>query len=90
MKHVNVNRAVARYAKVEKITYDKSDIVWYRAEFCGKVISWFVPPETDSAWCVHVRGSNDHDDSQSDYYAGRYYETISGAIESFIDGLNNE
>lgn len=86
MKHINLKKAVEKYATVEEYKHGASP--GYKAECQGMVISWFTPyysPET--ATCVNVRHVDDKHDFVSDYHAGSYYCTIKGAINALTYNL---
>lgn len=46
------------------------------------LLSWHVRHEDGEIESVHTRGVNDEPDSQTDYFPGRYHDTIQAGIKS--------
>ena len=46
------------------------------------LLSWHVRHEDGEVESVHTRGVNDEPDSQTDYFPGRYHDTIQSGIKS--------
>ena len=89
MKHINLKKAVEKYAIVEEYKHGCSP--GYIAECEGILISWFTPAYSrDCAHCVNVRHVSDKHDWQSDYHAGSYYDTIKSAIDALICNLRKK
>ena len=86
MKHLNLKKAVEKFAKIEQYEHGKCPA--YRAKCNGYIISWHIPYYTpDEASCVRVYHENDKDDICSDYFAGSFYDTIKSAVNALTYNL---
>jgi len=89
MKHINLKKAVEKFAGVEPYEHGKTRA--YVARFEGMVITWITPYYApDEAHCVNVRHENDKHDWCSDYHAGSYYDTIKSSVRALTYNLRKK
>lgn len=86
MKHLNLKKAVEKFAVVKQ--FERSGSPSFMAECDGYLITWFTEYyRPDDATCVNVRHVDDKHDLNSDYHAGSYYDTIKSAVRALTYNL---
>jgi hypothetical protein len=74
---MTIKNAIKKLEKFGKVTEQAGE---WRAVRAGYEVSFLRNGRGDEATCYRTRRVTDHDDSQSDYFAGSFWPNITQAI----------